>query len=248
MNPVLVLTHNNLDFTKRCVESVKAQDVPTFLFVFDNGSTDGTQEWLESNKIAGIGLNYNSGVSFGWNKTLSVMFDGLNGNTEVFENGKTADHVLVIGNDTILPSWFYSTLLAFDVPFVSGVAVENMGQIACPTGDGELTMHPDFSAWLIRKSVWEKVGKFDESMWGWCSDCDYHYRAHRMGIPLYKSNTPFFHVRSRTIELAPAREKRMLEMQADADRLQFYSKWKARVGSPQYQDLFSPDAFGVDSD
>jgi len=45
MNPVLILTHNCLDLTKRCVESIRAQDIDITLQVIDNGSTDGTEEW-----------------------------------------------------------------------------------------------------------------------------------------------------------------------------------------------------------
>ena len=34
MNPVLILTHNCLELTKKCVESVRAQDVEAYIFVY----------------------------------------------------------------------------------------------------------------------------------------------------------------------------------------------------------------------
>ena len=49
MYPVLLLTHNCLELTKRCITSIRAQDVPFVLFVIDNGSTDRTQEWAQEN-------------------------------------------------------------------------------------------------------------------------------------------------------------------------------------------------------
>ena len=52
MNPVLILTHNCLELTKKCVESAKAQDIETVEFFFvDNASTDGTFDWIGSPKI-----------------------------------------------------------------------------------------------------------------------------------------------------------------------------------------------------
>ena len=235
-NPVLILTHNNLDLTRRCVESVLAQDIETQIQILDNASTDGMDHWIKPMGVLPvIYCKENLGVSKGWN-------DGL---TDLFSE-PSRDHVLVIGNDTVLPSWFYSTLLSYDLPFVSGVAVDNMEQIVSLPERTEPVPNPDFSAWLIKRSVWEKVGPFSDAMVSWASDCDFHVRAHRLGINLLKVNVPFYHVHSRTIELAPTREKRMLEMQADSDRMTFSEIWKCRVGSPQYAELFSEESFGID--
>src|SRR6185437_16508227 len=103
MNWVMTLTHNNLDLTKRCLESIKTQDVPWTLFVFDNGSTDGTGDWLMDQGMNGMTHPQNIGVSCGWN--IGINFS--------FENGAT--HVLVVGNDTVLPPWFLRELLSYDV-------------------------------------------------------------------------------------------------------------------------------------
>ena len=50
-NPVLLLARNCLELTKRCVESIHAQDIPTYILVIDNASTDGTFDWLQDNQI-----------------------------------------------------------------------------------------------------------------------------------------------------------------------------------------------------
>src|SRR6266446_4737850 len=121
MNPVLILTRNNLELTKRAVESVAQQGIPTELLILDNGSTDGTKEWLSSQNKSGRWLRFsdNSGVSHGWNVGLRLSFEpDLQGSDLPF-----ADHVLVINNDVVLPSWFYRQLLAYDKPFISVVSV-----------------------------------------------------------------------------------------------------------------------------
>ena len=236
MNYVLVLSHNNRTLTERCIASIQHQDIPTWIYLIDNDSSDQTYEWSKTvGNIVPVQFQPQIGVSRGWNHGLKTLFEA-----------EEVEHVLVVGNDVVLAPWTYRELLSYNVPFVSGVAVESMDQIATLPERGELISHPDFSCFLIKREVWETVGTFDENLWGWCSDCDLHVRAHRMGIPFYKANVPFYHIRSRTIELAPPKEKRQLEMQADADRLEFERKWKVAVGSPRYADLFAPEAFGID--
>jgi GT2 family glycosyltransferase len=216
---------------------LRKQDIPVAIFIVDNGSKDETVAYAQQEGILLAASEENTGFSAGINLGLKLIFGPIG-----------AEHCLVVGSDTILPPWFYSSMLSYNLPFVSGVAVEDMDQIANPPERSEPVPHPDFSAWLTTKDLWNKLGGFSEDMVSWASDCDLHVRAHRLGINLWKTNTPFFHVRSRTIELAPSREKRAFQMQADADRLTFAEKWKARVGSPQYQELFSPDSFGIDAD
>ena len=75
MHPVLLLTHNNLDLTKRCVESICSQDLKTTIEIIDNGSTDGTPEWLSEQGINNSKLGSNYGVSVGWNQGLRYFFE-----------------------------------------------------------------------------------------------------------------------------------------------------------------------------
>jgi GT2 family glycosyltransferase len=222
---VLTLTHNNLALTKRCLASVRHQDIPTRILVLDNGSTDGTREWgREEMPEDFISFDSNRGVSVGWNAGLSILF-------------ALHDEVLVIGNDTVLPDGFYTTLLSYHVPFVTGIAVDNMQQAAQPPVR-VLTPNPDFSAFLIRRYCWTAIGPFDESMKHYCSDCDMHVRAHRMGVPLMKSSTPFYHERSSTLRLAPPEERAEIEAQANMDRAVFYQKYGCLPGSERYKTLF----------
>jgi GT2 family glycosyltransferase len=45
---IILVTHNQLIYTKLCVQSIKRQTAEPFELVFvDNGSTDGTVEWMK---------------------------------------------------------------------------------------------------------------------------------------------------------------------------------------------------------
>ena len=235
MNPVLILTHNCLEMTKRCVESAQKQDIPTQICIVDNGSSDGTAEWASRNGFRWASFNHNAGVSKGWNIGLELLFVDF-----------PREHVLAINNDVIIPSWFLSSLLSYDVPFVTGVSVGSMEEIAQPEPRKELAPCPDFSAFLIRRECWEKVGPFDETMCLYASDLDYHIRAHRAGVKLMNAGVAFYHERSSTLNSAPPRERRLIELCADADRATFTKKWGCTAWGPAYDAMFTADTFGID--
>lgn len=232
MNPVLILTHNCLELTKKCVESVSKQDVPVTIWVLDNGSTDGTVEWFKKEwnnfgvEFTWFGWPENKGVSFPWNYGLK------------YGHFEKAGHCLVLNNDTIIPPWFYSSLLDYDVSFVTGISVNTMEAIAEPQPKKQLVEAPDFSAFLIRKHAWDLVGPFDEEMVSYAGDNDWHVRAHRAGLPLWNAGVHFYHERSSTIKHANKREQRELCLQADADREVFRLKYGCLPWEDKYRELF----------
>jgi GT2 family glycosyltransferase len=236
MNPVLILTHNLIEMSKVCVTSALNQDIPTWVYLVDNDSQDNIYEWAKTvENVVPVQFKPQLGVSGGWNHGLKTLFEC-----------EGAEHVLCVNSDTVLPPWFYSSLLSYDGPFISGVSVDNMDVIASPEPRKELAPCPDFSAWLMRRECWDKVGKFDESMVLYASDLDYHIRAHRAGVRLMNAGVPFYHLRSSTLNNANPKEKRAIQMQADADRLEFYRKYGFHTWSPEYSAQFDEKFFGVD--
>lgn len=210
MNPVLILTHNCIELTKRCVESAMNQDIPVCTAVVDNGSTDGTREWVSEQGLQLVSFSENRGVSQGWNIGIGLSL-------------VTHNYVLVLNNDTIIPPYFYSNLLSYNAPFITGISVG-------PNYDGpdawsQPSESPDFSAFLIRGEAWERVGLFDESMKHYASDCDWHIRAHRSGIKLLNAGIPFYHERSSTLRHSSADDKAEIEGQANLDRAAFKAKY-----------------------
>ena len=75
----------------------------------------------------------------------------------------------------------------------------------------------------------------------YASDCDYHVRAQRLYIPLFKVNVPFGHDRSATSEERSTEERKALEQQAHADRERFKEKWGCLPGTPEYAALFQSE-------
>jgi hypothetical protein len=150
-----------------------------------------------------------------------------------------------------MPPSYYRLLLDLNLPVVSGVQDIDghrvtMEDLDKPFPVQPINPNPDFSCLLWRKEAWEKLGGLDEAMMNYCSDCCAHLRAHRMGLGMFHAQIPFFHFGSATIRNSPPKERRMLDMQADADRLTFAEKYGFTVGSKQYQEQFASELFGVD--
>lgn len=232
-NAVLMLTRNCLELTKRAVASVVAQDIPTRTLVLDNGSTDGTRDWLESKPYENVGWwgtrkDLNRGVSWAWNSGLRTLMG----------SAFASPRVLVLNNDLVLPPWFYRRLIEYMLPFASGISVGSMSEIATEPQGGELSMHPDFSAYCLAKDCWETVGPFNERMVHYASDCSWHVEAHRKGVDLKGAPIPFYHERSSTLKLASPEERAEIEAQANRDRRVFKSLYGCNPWDPEYEELF----------
>ena len=226
MNGILTLCHNNLELTQRAIHSFLRQDIPVKVLAIDNGSKDGSWPWLASYQWLLRANIENEGVSKGWNYGIQHFFN------------QGAESVLVIGNDTWIPPYFYRELLSYNLPFITGVAVENMEQVQKVPSKCPLDCHPDFSAFCIRRRIWEDVGPFNESMKHYASDCDWHIRAHRKGWQLWKASCEFYHERSSTIKNASPEEAREIQEQANRDRAVFHSIYNCLPGEPAYEAIF----------
>lgn len=95
--PVLLVTYNRLEYSKRALESIlKDPGMSVHVTICDNGSTDGTVEWLESLKmdpVFGVVSKVNSGHNYGLAAVMNWFFDRY----------KEYPFVVKVDNDTVLP-------------------------------------------------------------------------------------------------------------------------------------------------
>jgi len=99
---IVILTFNELEYTKRCVESIRRHTPEAHEIVFvDNGSTDGTVKWLR------MLVRENSRYRLIENKKNLGFAKGCNQGIE----SSTGEYVLLLNNDTVVTEGWLSGML-----------------------------------------------------------------------------------------------------------------------------------------
>jgi len=92
---ILILTYNNLDYNIQCIQSIReyTQDSSYEIVIVDNGSTDGTREWLrQQSDIKLVFPDQNTGFPKGCNLGI--------------EAAKKENDILLLNNDIVVtPHW-----------------------------------------------------------------------------------------------------------------------------------------------
>ncbi len=102
LTSVIVLTYNQLAYTKQCLESIKAHTPePHELIIVDNGSTDGTliylQDYISNHEnVKVIANKENKGFAAGNNQGLALA---------------EGEYILLLNNDTIVTEGWLSKML-----------------------------------------------------------------------------------------------------------------------------------------
>jgi len=106
LTSIIILVHNQLEYTRQCLDSIKEHTSgPYELIIVDNGSTDGTAQYLESEvggrkaeiRIKIIKNKKNLGFAAGNNQGMAKA-DG--------------DHVVLMNNDVVVTDGWLRKLLA----------------------------------------------------------------------------------------------------------------------------------------
>ena len=94
--PILMITWNRLEYTKKAIKSIRENTYhPYILWIWDNGSTDGTVEYLQSIKEENTTIRFRS-TNHGLVPPMNAFFDE-------FKDNK---YVAKVDNDTIVsPFW-----------------------------------------------------------------------------------------------------------------------------------------------
>ena len=158
---VVTATLNGLQYTQRLIEGLGRVGMaePLRVVVIDNGSTDGTPEYLcdtyKGRQVLVVRNQGNTGVGAAWN--LGIRIALLN----------QAEAVLVCGNDTVPMPGAVERLYALSasgVPFVTGTQVPyDEPDISVPPADvnDPLLAAPDFSFFLMNANVPNVLGNWD---------------------------------------------------------------------------------------
>jgi len=204
---IIIPTLNRIGYLRMCVDSIfRHTELPYEIIVVDNGSTDGTAEYLESlrGRVRYRLLDRNYGFAGAVNRGLMMA------------KGQT---IVVLNNDTLAtPRWLDNLLacLASDdrIGLVGPVTNYIGGEQLIEVPYRNLTEMQAFAAahnrsdparWqdveritgfclAFRRDLWERAGYFDEGFAvGNYEDDDYNIRVRLLGLRLVIARDTFIH-------------------------------------------------------
>jgi GT2 family glycosyltransferase len=196
---VVIPSWNGRHLLEDCLRSLSRQTDAEFeTIVIDNGSTDGTAEWLASSypSVRHVRRETNSGFSAAVNAGIRASSSEL---------------IVLLNNDTeVAPDWLAQLEQASkDYPdysiFASRIALKNPPGRIDTTGDGFTIagfgykmgwMQEDGGkfdavrevfgasgcAAMYRRSVFDAIGYFDEDFFAFAEDLDFSFRANLAGF------------------------------------------------------------------
>jgi len=194
---VIVVTVNNLNLLRNCLNSLRAQDYePLEIIVVDNGSDEDVQGMLsrEFPDVRGLRLDRNYGFAEGNNKGIERA---------------RGEYIALINNDAVAaPQWISSLVLTAESDnkigavasviidgnkpdtldsFGVGITLDGMSRQAMRGRPVPHIMKPEevlvFSgcACLLRKEALDEVGDFDKDFFAYCEDTDLGLRMRWAG-------------------------------------------------------------------
>lgn len=197
---VLVLNFNGRKYLKECLNSLLATDYPCLkIIVIDNGSTDGSAEFIRSNypNVKVIKHDHNYGYARAYNVVIGAI---------------QSEYIALLNNDVLVePNWLKELLpyaanddIAAVTPkmkFLHDKTLINAAGGSCDLygvgwnrGNGEVdtgqydvvqeVFYGNGGALLIKKRVWCEIGPFDERYFMYGEDLDWCWRARLKGYKI----------------------------------------------------------------
>lgn len=188
---VAILTYNALEYTKLCLESISQRTkAPHNIFVLDNGSTDGSREWLRAYSKPNFfytEASANLGVPGGRNELIRKIAPSL----------PSDGFVVFLDNDMeVLEGWDQQFLGFFGDHPEAGIASAFGHRMVVYSSHRELLAAPAYTApvdvacggfacW-VRSAVLQAGVRFDEKLGiFWHEDDDFSVCALKAGFDVY---------------------------------------------------------------
>ena len=199
---VIIPNYNGMKFIENCMKALEKETSTSYqICIVDNGSTDGSREWIEKNcpKVPLIALGKNTGFCGAVNAGIKAS---------------RTPYVILLNNDTEVEYGFVKALeealeqekksfsvSAKMVDMYDKTILDGAGDLYCALGwafalgkgkkvkENYTKSQEIFSACggavIYRKDILDKIGIFDENHFAYLEDCDLGYRAQIFGYRNY---------------------------------------------------------------
>jgi N-acetylglucosaminyl-diphospho-decaprenol L-rhamnosyltransferase len=191
---VVVLAYNQLEYTRNLLDSLRSSGIADAnVIVVDNGSTDGTGEFLAARpELKILTLMPNRGFGFGWRQGALAS---------------STEWTVLFGNDVLVaPHWLEGLLsfaeehrldlaspamcegdLDYDLPVYAGQFVQAMSNVKRPGVAHAVCL-------MVHRRVFDGIGPpVDDPRLGGYEDDEFFRRARRAGILMGITGRSFIH-------------------------------------------------------
>jgi GT2 family glycosyltransferase len=225
---ILIIVYNQVDYLRRCVESINQHTQDFHLWIWDNGSDVTTQIYLDTlhdnNNVTVIRSEDNQGFIIP-NNRLAAMGSNpyiilLNSDTEVMANW-----------DKPLIAWLQQN------PDVGATGYQ--GCVLDERGKGgliRLGYEIDYiSGWCLctSRAIYDEIGLFDEDHleFAYCEDCDFSLRLKENGRRVYALHmTQVAHFENKTITTVAKGKPQWLQDHFDHNHQYLRERWSTFLG------------------
>jgi GT2 family glycosyltransferase len=244
---IVILTWNGLDYTKACLDSIAANTEfsPCQVIVADNGSTDGTVEYLRERNDIGRILN---GRNLGFAKA----------NNEAIRNCDPQSDIILLNNDTeiVQADWIErlqdTAYSADDIGIVGCRLVRPDGTLQhagtfmpldtfwgqqIGGGERDINQHSAdkdvegvvFACVYLKREALDRIGLLDEEYFSYFEDTDYCFRAKEAGYRVvYCGSVKVVHHENVSTRINGIRHRDVFERAQTVFRRKWESKLKAQ--------------------
>jgi len=224
---VVIVSWNGRRLLARCLPKVLTQTyTPLEVIVVDNGSQDGSADWVEeqfpSVKLvrSARNLGFAAGTNLGIEVSSGTFIATLN-NDAFASRTWLEELVRAMGQDEQI-GMCSSQMLFADRPYIinsAGIVVDRVGiawdRLGGQTADGHTEVRPVFGACagaaLYRRAMLDDVGLFDEDFFTYLEDVDLAWRAQWAGWKcVYVPQAIVYHAHSSTAKEGSHFKNRLL--------------------------------------
>lgn len=194
----VVVTYNRLELLKRGIGCLREIKSLSDILVVNNGSTDGTHEWLDTQSDLRVVHQENVGGSGGFYTGIQKAFEmGADWiwcmDDDVFPRPDCLDRLLQHAGQTDIGIMSPRRLLEGEIfthefrgyNFTNALASMKKGKLAKEVVNGPTEIAgADFEGPFIRREVVERIGLPNKELFIFCDDTDYCLRAWMAGFKL----------------------------------------------------------------
>ena len=195
---IVIAVYNNIFCTKNLLQQLKVEAPGAEIIIVNNASTDGTRQWLNSQKdVTVIDNSKNEGVSRAWNAGLNrakgKVLAVLNNDVELFPGGIQKLYAAAVKHGLAC-----ANMIKCNSDFLGGTVTNHVANSDYANGE----------ALFFRRDVWLNIGEFDESYeLAYYEDTDWSCRARLKGYTWHGVPGTMRHLHGQTSKLIPNIDK-----------------------------------------